>query len=404
MRISRFKKSVIMAVPGLLLVFLLSGADVYLWQAGLLPARPALVKAGVLLPIFALLFAIQLLKDEGGQLVSLYTANAPLLAAIFFLASVQTLWSLHPGAYWDDGGYLALRQLTLFMLVLLIMPVVLIPGFVESYRNIVLAALGIFLVTMLTDLFNPGTYSSTGVGVAGWAENPNYAAGAVIALAILAADWSRYRKSDWAIWGLVGSLVIFTGSRSGFIMWLISAILWNRQHFSGLHRLIYLFLAFTLFAVAMTITIHYSVGDIYIGKYLVTKLKSFTDWDMLTQGERLSLVSHYLDLVGQHPVFGHGAWFWMRGETGAHNVYLMLWASNGITGLISYLLLILLAFYNSYRLSDKRTFVLVLVIFLIQGFFSHMLIVRDLFFVVLALASGLAWVKQSEKNIIVPRL
>jgi hypothetical protein len=378
-------------IPGLLLWFLLSGADGHMWQVGILPVRPALLKAGVLLPVFAFMLSVQLLKDRGKRLVSLYRANAPLLIATFSFALVQTVWAFHPGAYWGDGGYLAFRQFALFIVVLLTLPLVLVPGVVENYRSITLGALCLLLVTMLSDLLNPGTYSSTGLGAAGWAENPNYAAGAVIALAILAVNWSRYSRIDWLLWGVVGGLVVISGSRSGLIMWGLSVVFWNRHHFPGLYRLGHAVIGFAVFAVVMAFIIRHSAGKESVAAYLAAKFMSFTDWELLTQGERLSLASRYLDLIGQRPLLGHGAWFWVRDEIGAHNVFLMLWASNGILGLISYVFFILLILYNSLRLADKRTFVLVLIIFLIQGFFSHMLVIREPFFVALALGAGLAW-------------
>ncbi|MEY4669274.1 MAG: hypothetical protein RL518_1973, partial [Pseudomonadota bacterium] len=88
----------------LMLSLFLSIADQPLGRMGYLPINPTLCAVVLIAPFFVAALIRDLVKRSSTRVLPPLIANGGPYCAFFFIASCSLLYSILPGAYWDEGG------------------------------------------------------------------------------------------------------------------------------------------------------------------------------------------------------------------------------------------------------------------------------------------------------------
>lgn len=328
--------------------------DFYLEASGRLTINPIAVFVGACGP-FLLWLAAGAGSDRavGRAVEALHASATPLIFFALWLAGhVIFLRGAPLGAGGADVEFLKffpLYQLAVFLFGLLLAST---PGFAEAFRHA--AAIPILLLagSILYDAFLPGTFSRAEGRAAGFGMNANVAAFDLLLILAAALRYGSARPIDAALIGVSLVAVFFTFSRGGLLLGAVllaiygASILAGRSGASrgGRPARLALPIAGVMAAAA---ALYWLAGSAAIVERpdSVGRLAWFgATAPAEGQGEsRVQLLHHYLALVEQRPLLGHGTGA-MLAETprapwgeGPHNMYLRVWLDHGVWGLATYL-------------------------------------------------------------------
>jgi O-antigen ligase len=255
----------------------------------------------------------------------------------------------------------------------------------SSLRTAGVAAIALLGGTIIYDAFHPGTFSVAGDRAAGIALDANEAG---FALLILAAGIVRYgwlRVSDLLVIAFVTLCVILTLSRGGMLLWVIFVLIYAGALLRGtgrslrlLHTLV--FLGGTVLTVVLLDRVVSSMplfqSTLVAQRFDQIRLRASPIGE---DTSRLEAFEFYADKVMRSPFVGYGTGFSLNGNgeapygKGPHNMYLRVWSDHGLLGLMSYLGFLLTA-WSRFHHAGKIGGGCIIVLILLQGFFSHTLI------------------------------
>jgi O-antigen ligase len=375
----------------------LSEADLYLSadRHGALPVNATFISFVGLSSLFSAVSLAGLARDRGRGLCSLYLAAAPPLIAFALLTLVQIGGGFLPDANWLGGGRFIYLPLYGFTMLLFAMAIASSRAF-HQYRRVILAICLLGAAgSIFIDVFFPQTFSRLATRPAGFDGNPNHAAMIVVILAIATVEWTRSRAADMLLWFIAGLAVAATLSRGGMILLAVVFLYYSIVSSRTGPRRYMKNLSILLVAVAVTVPL-YSLTDLGTTVYssensrvqLLATLFS-GDAASLTKDPRAELVDRFFDLISGRPILGYGTGRVMTYAEGPHNMFLALWFENGITGLLAYLMVLIVCFSYFRVTMDPRgqAFCMALFIF---SFFSHNLLDSRPIYVTLGLLIAMA--------------
>ena len=377
----------------------LTAADLYLSadRSGILPVNATYISFISVSFVFGTIFLAELACDRGRNLLSYYALAAPILFVLALLTIVQTCGAFLPSANSSYGGRYIYFALYSFVLYCFSVGIASFPAFRRYHRGILSVSLFGAAGSIFVNLAYPQIFLSNFLERgSGFEANPNHAAMIVGILAIATVDWTRSRCGDMFLWLFAGVAVAATLSRGGMILLMIAFLYYAavtarlepnrfRKNISVLLATIPGVVA-VYFASNLGSTVYSSDND------RIRSLASLLGGDTTTvlHDSRVALVSEYIGLISERPIFGYGTGMVMSRAPGPHNMFLTLWLENGIFGLMAYLMVLVGCFWHFRKKGDSRgqAFSVALFVF---SFFSHNLLNSSSrpIYVTLGLLSGM---------------
>jgi hypothetical protein len=375
----------------------LTAADLYLSadRSGILPVNATAISFVTLSAAFGFILLTGLARDRGRGLCLTYLASAPVLFAFALLTIVRVADGFLPGAFWEGSGKYIYGPLYGFVVLMFSVGIASAPAFQRYHRVILAVCLLAVAGSIFIDVFYPGTFSKIYSRPAGFMKNPNSGAATVTILAIATVDWKRCRPGDMLLWAIAGTAVVATLSRSGMVLFAVAFLLYNLLVARSGLQLYAKRLSVVLVAVAVVVPL-YSIANlgstVYSAEnYRVQLLAALLSGESaVSEDSRVELVSTYIDIISERPIFGYGSGFVTgTGKTGPHNTFLMLWVENGLPGLVGYLAMLAVASWYFRKRADTRGLALCVGVLALSIFSNDITDMRTVI-VVLGLLSVLA--------------
>lgn len=378
-------------------VVFFSNADLYLTNTGRLPVAGFYLFLGALGALgLAVLAGAVLSPGLRASLGGLYASGRPVAVPMLVLAMVTLAAGFLPGARWDEGAKYVLRPFYGLAVLLLSMLLPFGRGRAERFRGYALLALGALAASVIADVLSPGTFSRFSGRAAGFAENPNSAAVALVALCAMAIRCDRVRARDVAALAATAVMVVCTLSRGGLILlglllaqYLAFALDFRRLR---LRRVAAVLAAVCILGVLVARGVQVAAGSRLFSVASQARLDMLLGRQALVSGEdlRYTALTTSLDLVQRRPFLGHGTGFTFGMEPlGPHNMYLRQLLDAGIPGLLAYVWLLAAALVLFWRRRDRSGTAFVSVM-AVAGLFSHNLLEDRLFLAGLGVFVALA--------------
>jgi O-antigen ligase len=363
---------------------------------GYLPINPTLCAVVLIAPFFVAALIRDLVKRSSTRVLPPLIANGGPYCAFFFIASCSLLYSILPGAYWDEGGkwiFLIFYGFSISMLALYIPQASWFPSF---FPYCGLSALLLLGWSIYLDLTYPGTFATLGQRAAGFPGNANFAA--LVAVMICAATLEYRRKQgQWRnviLLMVTGLIVVTTMSRSGGLnfLFLIGIFSYARMAESGWRpREIVRILGVTglLGGVCTGVAIASIITGTISEHSRLGRLMSNKQVDDGSTASRLFAIRESLRLIDEAPLFGHGTGHSRTMRELPHNLYLQQWVNNGVAGLLGLVAFfgISLATFTKRQYRPGQALILVAVL---GGTFSHNILDQRCFLILFGILLGIS--------------
>jgi O-antigen ligase len=390
-----------------ILFVLLTAADGYLIRVApsLLAARLGAYSGflGLSTIFVAVLFA-DAQRTGGVRVLRLYRAVRYVILPFLFLTVLALVYGFHPTAYPGENGELLFLPLYNFLILFLAVSAARVPGALAYHRRIFALSFFGLASAVFFDLFSLGEFSGVPGRAAGFAENPNIAAGLLIALAICSVDWTEQRLLDLPVWLVAGAGVFVTFSRAGIVLYAFALgaylVLCVLPRIGAVLKMTVLTgLLFLLIGISFPQISEFFGRNEMLAEYTAQqRLAEFSelaegDFDTVSDDTRVQLVRKHMDLIDESPLLGYGTAFTLRDHLGPHNLYLNQWVNNGILGLATLLVFLLSSFLYFQRHGDVKGMVFV-GMFALMGFFSHTLLDSRAFLTMFGFLGALAYLRR----------
>lgn len=386
----------------------LSVADNYLAKSGSLPLAPTVMALVFLLSVLGCAMLTDFMSGKPTEgLGIILRSNMAVIFPFGFLAFLSLVFALHPTAFWGQGQKWIYLQTYDFFILLAAM---LIPGleFIRRYyRFFVIIGLLTILGSIWYEVENPATFSSVPSRAAGFPGNSNW--GALITMMILASSLSYKdgvsRLGDLALIALTGLGIYFTLSRSGMInfglliaFYATSALLASKNRLQTgvfISVAITALLSFLLLVIPM---LSQSSALMAGGNKAENRIAGLFGGEVVDDGsaeDRMEAARETLEKIEQSPVFGNGTGFNRKMRQTPHNIYLKLWVDSGIFGLLTWISLLISAFwlFTSRRYRPGQALILATAF---GGFFSHNILEQRTFLILLGTAATMSMYRAAE--------
>jgi O-antigen ligase len=387
-------------------VIVLCSIDYYMAKRGIWPLSPTAFALGSFMTLYYFAAMSDMIQNRGSRLIALYASMKHVLFGYGTIAIISLLYGLHPSGY-GEGDSMFLFAYSLFFLIS-VPAIVLMKSMEACFKPIVVVALLTYFGSVIVDLFQEGMFTSVVGRAAGFAVNPNTGGFTLVMLIVACVNWKEYKILDGFLWGVAAVGVFVTFSRGGIMLYSISFALYvyavlvknKSAHVAwsvvkmivttGLSGLLIVTVVIPLFGQSEQFTAYTAQK----------RLKSFTQMgdsqtESIGEDSRVDLFEKYVDLIAESPIIGHGAAFSEHQPLGPHNLYLLVWTDFGVSGLIALLYFIGSVFVYFIRQRDFRGYAFT-VVFILEGFFAHDLLLFRPFLIVLALLCGLSYVQNSK--------
>jgi O-antigen ligase len=389
LRIGRF-------AGGLVLVFFLTSADVFLDRRELLP----IPSSALFMVCVLVLLSASLVCQPNIWMVWLsgLKRREIILFPLIVLALVTLINSFSNSAYWGDGANKVL--LTVFDVWVIVVSCMLgmLDWVRKTWRILSRSAVVILVATIAWDLLHPGVFSNQLARGAGLGVNPNDSAFFTVFLAAASIRYDRLRAIDVLIIAISSIGVLFTLSRGGIVLqallltiYLTTVVLVPLlRGESGAGRgLLILVISFCVVVGGFGLIVRISpMFNDFTAKNRVAMLMG--QKNALEDDEaRLNLVEDYIGFINENPMAGSGAGFVARQAKGPHNMFLQMWVEKGFIGLLAYCGWLAACVYFFFRQSFYMGIVLVSLT-LIESLLSHNVMDYRVFLIVLGVALGMA--------------
>jgi len=372
-------------IISILIILLISVADIFLFRIGILPGQPSVT-------IIPLLFILILINKK--YIFAMVKANKN---SIVFFGGLFVLSLLFAplSTYQNLGMSIGLYLLT--FLVYLLTFSFFITLEVKTIRFIFLSALLVLAFSMLYDLFFRASYMARG---AGFAENPNSTALRInfMLVTLLYTLEKKRHKNILLIAGMI--LVFLTLSRGGMVMYLVILLLSvsneNNRTFifkkiktkflKSVMRITFIgFLFSSLIGFLVNVVPAFQTITVSSRMNQMTGKESLISRRDEGRGGRLELSTKYFDFIIDEPL-GYGTGMSSNRDffhASTHNIYLRLALDFGVLGLSIYLFFII----RGIRLAFKYNSIYYLMFFvmiIICSLFTNTLLENRTFIIVLA--------------------
>ncbi len=347
-------------------------------RSGLLPLPATAAALISVLPFSLVAFLRGTIRGAPLSFMHPTSSNLPVLLAFFFIAVSSLVLASLPGAFWEEGGKWIFLISYGFMLCLLAQYIALNTTIRKALPAYTLCALLLMLYSLWFDMTAPGTFSDPNNRPAGFAGNANYAAlvGVMLCAASLRYERGKPLLQDVIFLVTTALLVLGTMSRSGILNYATVLAIFAYYRFA--HGGIALRPALRFAAgVATTIIAVVLIGArndestaILSKESRITRFLNNEQVDDGSAASRLAAATDSLRLINEAPIFGHGTGHARTMQELPHNLYLQQWVNNGIFGLVSYLLLLLTAFYT-FTVRRCRPGQALIAVAVIGSLFSH---------------------------------
>ena len=333
--------------------------DLFLSRSGLLSARPLALYFVLLAPLLALVLAADA-RHGFRSVFGVWRANAAILVPLagFFLVALVS--AQLTGANWSGGAKYLVYPAYVLAAVMAAMLLPLLEPVRRSFRFAIRLSLLALLVTILADLVWPALFSKLPSRAAGLPSDPNAAAALTVLACALILEWSRQRWRDALLLAVVGAVLVSTFSRAGFLLYgllivgfVLSAVRWSERWWSHLRKA--LPVAVAVMAVAGGLMLARAAAD--EGTGMLGRHRARQRVEMFTGGkslladssDRREIATHYVDLIAEAPLAGHGMGFSYAQPKGPHVRLLQEWVNGGIAGLLTFVAFFALALVTFVR-------------------------------------------------------
>ena len=99
------------------------------------------------------------------------------------------------------------------------------------------------------------------------------------------------------------------------------------------------------------------------------------------ESRRMARLRNALDAIAESPLIGHGIGFNQNAGISAHNMFLAMWIDFGVLGLILYIALLIVGFWNFYRFKHWLGIFFMLVFSGVSIFVQHIFTLYTIFLI-----------------------
>lgn len=325
---------------GLLLLFILTGTDIFLDRRGWLPL-PSSVVAIAIITMLVLVSLRDRVRNAVGR-VDTWNGILWLLSPLLVISGLSLLGIWRTDSFGGEGS----RHFFLMSYTMCVFAAALVlgaaPWLHDRWRGVARLAVFVSVISIVWDLVVPGSHVVRGAGLG---YNANSAAAQTVLPLALALRYDRLRFVDLVTIGVGVFGVFATLSRGGYLMlgcvvgvYVFSTVL--RPLFEGKSgSLRALFVA----AAAMALVVLSLV--LMVGKSPWFKTAEARHRIEILAGRsaliaphesRVRLAEGYVRMISEKPLLGHGTGFIRSQPRGPHNMFLRMWVELGIIGLAAY--------------------------------------------------------------------
>lgn len=352
--------------------------DIYLFNSGALSFPAAYIFLAAL-TCYGCCLVIQSVVSPAlrAELIRVYIARASMFAAFGSIILCAFVYSMVPGAKWDEGPTYLLSPVYDSMVVFLAMLLPVQLHHRRHFERYVLCGFAVLLASVAVDVYRPGTFSPIPDRAAGFAENPNTAAFVLLLFCAFLLDFHRLRRRDIVVITLTSAGVLTTLSRGGGVLlafllayYIVCIVLANRCGAVRALRgaaMLGVLLAL-IYGSAVLLLDH---AEIFALSYQ-PRLGLFDGSHELVPADddRIVALRAALELVKQSPLVGYGTGYSASMDATPHNMFLQHWINSGLAGVIAYLFL-LAAVFRLFWMPRFRRGLLFTALVALNSFFSH---------------------------------
>ena len=379
-----------------LLTLFLSIADQPLGRLGYLPINPTLCAVVLIAPFFVFAFISDLTSRSHSRLLAPLIANRVPYLAFFFIAACSLLYSILPGAFWNEGGKWIFLIFYGFSISILAVYIPQVAWFSRLFPYCGLSALLLLGWSIYLDFTYPGTFAALGQRAAGFPGNANFAALVAVMICAATLDYRSQQRQGRNVLLLIvtGLIVVTTMSRSGGLnfLLLVATFSYARMAENGWRpREVIRMLSVTgiLGGVCAGVAVAAIITGTISDESRLGRLMNNKQVDDGSAASRLFAVRESLRLIDEAPLLGHGTGHSRTMRELPHNLYLQQWINNGLAGILGLVTFfgVSLATFVKRRYRPGQAFILVAIL---GGVFSHNILDQRCFLILFGILLGLS--------------
>ncbi len=407
LRLSRFLTPPLAVYISLVLGLFFTCADNALGRLGILPI-PATMSAFLFTaPLIAIAMTKEFLqKSPGRLLLSLVYKNGFAIGSFLILSCISLIYSGHPTAYWDERGkwiFLMAYGFGVFLIGIVLPIINNIRIHLKTYSFIALLAL---LASIMTDVFNPGFFSTEVARAAGFPGNSNLSS--IVAVILVAASLTfKIEKHFWydlSVFFCGGFAILMNQSRSGLVEFLLVLIFYLYisfvKHGTSPKKILRFIGGVVFFVALVSISLPFIFSSSSMFQQSRTRFDHVLSSKQIDDGSsesRLMAMREAINKINEAPIVGHGTGYSRNLTELPHNMYLYQWVNNGILGLLSYILLLATGWYIFWKRKYYSGQALIMTV-TIGGFFSHNILDQRPFLFLYGMLLSVSWIEYAEKT------
>lgn len=385
------------AILFIFFVLVLSSSDIFLAKKGIIPVDPSVMISGIAAIYTIIYFGSKKFRDNLNKEIENQFPKKIWFYILYALTSI--LFTLHPGAYFEEDGYTSVLLPTFNLILIFFVFYSIVYYKLNFFKYVIIFAFIVSVSSIILEVFIPGLFSKVSSRSAGLSVNPNASGIRIMILAscLLIFKFKRENLVHSIIIFLSGLSVFFTFSRGSLLIFIVFLVV----YFYFFHKerilkttlkvsMLIFFLIFFLELVGFSLTklpIFQSNGAL-VRLNMVTGQSEFVNSD----DSRLKIADEYWKLILENPILGHGI-----GSINnhsilpicPHNLYLKIWFEQGFIIFVVYIVFILRTMFRLYFSKDYN-YLLLFIVISMGGLFTHnlfdnrsMIIALGIFFFIL---------------------
>lgn len=381
-------------------VLVICSIDYYLARRHIWPTTPTTFALGSFLFVLYIGVLKDMAQSKCAKLIQLYASSKHILWGYFAIAVLSLLFALHPTMLSNYTlGETSFLYVYSMVVLLASYSIAIFQSIRSNIKVIFVLALLVYFGSIVADLFVPNLFTNVIGRAAGFAVNPNTGALTLIMLMVASADWKAYKITDGFLWMMTAVGVFVTFSRGGLLIFFISFTMYVYfAFFKSKSKKKMIQAAITLFIIYACIVLLVipllGQGQLFKDYTAQKRFATITqliggDSDTVKDDSRIDLVDLYLNKISNSPIVGYGSGYTEKQPIGPHNMYLQAWINLGAAGIILLLYFIAALFAYFIRNRDFRG-VAFTIVFVLEGFFAHDLLLYRPFIVLLGILIALS--------------
>ena len=357
---------------GALSILHIAGAEILL--ASLVPPTIlALISLGLSVSIIV---AMEVASEQPRTLpVTVLSASREIQLVFFLLILLHVLMSLRPDSYWAESGRLIFLPLYDWLVLILACVAGGTTIVTRNLRWLAEIAFWVLGASILYDLSSPGAFSTLATRAAGFPENSNASAFFSVLLLCVSVRFDKPGLKDMVLVAAAGIFVALTLSRGGAVMYLmVATYLLFRSITTGsiTSRANRLALIALVGVAAVGLGGYFLQSEMFSAPAAAQRVAMLSGAKVLDIADesRTKLILHYLELIESSPWLGLGAAYSWAEPKGPHNMFLHLWVSLGLAGLVCFAVF-LFSCWLYFRHRKDRVGAAFIFVSVMQAFLSH---------------------------------